>query len=108
MCTVPYRVKSSSLFVKRQFLSFARKELNFNMPSPVPFFRLHIFMIIFLFRVESMEAVNCVEKKISPMRNACFPKQFLLEKGPVRHVTGNDQDYLRKIPRAVVQKSALL
>ncbi len=26
----------------------------------------------------------------------------------VRHVTGNDQDYLRKIPRVVVQKSALL
>jgi hypothetical protein len=26
----------------------------------------------------------------------------------VRHVTGNDQDYLRKIPRAVVQISALL
>ncbi len=29
-------------------------------------------------------------------------------KGTVRHVTGNDQDYLRKIPRAVVQISALL
>jgi hypothetical protein len=29
-------------------------------------------------------------------------------KGSVRHVTGNDQDYLRKIPRVVVQKSALL
>ncbi len=29
-------------------------------------------------------------------------------KVPVRHVTGNDQDYLRKIPRVVVQKSALL
>ncbi len=28
--------------------------------------------------------------------------------GTVRHVTGNDQDYLRKIPRVVVQKSALL
>jgi hypothetical protein len=28
--------------------------------------------------------------------------------GYVRHVTGNDQDYLRKIPRVVVQKSALL
>ncbi len=28
--------------------------------------------------------------------------------GNVRHVTGNDQDYLRKIPRVVVQKSALL
>jgi hypothetical protein len=27
---------------------------------------------------------------------------------PVQHVTGNDQDYLRKIPRVVVQKSALL
>ncbi len=26
----------------------------------------------------------------------------------VRHVTGNDQDYLRKIPRVVVQISALL
>ncbi len=26
----------------------------------------------------------------------------------VRHVAGNDQDYLRKIPRVVVQKSALL
>ncbi len=26
----------------------------------------------------------------------------------VRHVTGNDQDYLREIPRVVVQKSALL
>ena len=26
---------------------------------------------------------------------------------PVRHVTGNDKDYLRKIPRVVVQKSAL-
>jgi hypothetical protein len=26
----------------------------------------------------------------------------------VRHVTGNDEDYLRKIPRVVVQKSALL
>ncbi len=26
----------------------------------------------------------------------------------VPHVTGNDQDYLRKIPRVVVQKSALL
>ncbi len=26
----------------------------------------------------------------------------------VRHVTGNDKDYLRKIPRVVVQKSALL
>jgi hypothetical protein len=26
----------------------------------------------------------------------------------VRHVTGNDQDYLRKIPRAVGQISALL
>jgi hypothetical protein len=26
----------------------------------------------------------------------------------VRHVTGNDQDYLRKIPRVVVQKSVLL
>ncbi len=26
----------------------------------------------------------------------------------VRHVTGIDQDYLRKIPRVVVQKSALL
>jgi hypothetical protein len=26
----------------------------------------------------------------------------------VRHVTGNDQDYLRKIPRVIVQKSALL
>ncbi len=26
----------------------------------------------------------------------------------VRHVTGNDQDYLRKIPRAAVQISALL
>jgi hypothetical protein len=25
----------------------------------------------------------------------------------VRHVTGNDKDYLRKIPRVVVQKSAL-
>ncbi len=25
-----------------------------------------------------------------------------------RHVTGNDQDYLREIPRVVVQKSALL
>ncbi len=28
--------------------------------------------------------------------------------GGVRHVTGNDEDYLRKIPRVVVQKSALL
>jgi hypothetical protein len=42
-------------------------------------------------------------------------KQFVLVnymtkylKVPVRHVTGNDQDYLRKIPRVVVQKSALL
>ncbi len=26
----------------------------------------------------------------------------------VRHMTGNDEDYLRKIPRVVVQKSALL
>ncbi len=26
----------------------------------------------------------------------------------VRHMTGNDQDYLREIPRVVVQKSALL
>ncbi len=26
----------------------------------------------------------------------------------VGHVTGNDEDYLRKIPRVVVQKSALL
>ncbi len=26
----------------------------------------------------------------------------------VRYVTGNDEDYLRKIPRVVVQKSALL
>ncbi len=26
----------------------------------------------------------------------------------VRHVTGNDEDYLRKILRVVVQKSALL
>ncbi len=26
----------------------------------------------------------------------------------VRHVTWNDEDYLRKIPRVVVQKSALL
>jgi hypothetical protein len=25
----------------------------------------------------------------------------------VRHVTGNDEDYLRKIPRVVLQKSAL-
>jgi hypothetical protein len=25
----------------------------------------------------------------------------------VPHVTGNDEDYLRKIPRVVVQKSAL-
>jgi hypothetical protein len=31
-----------------------------------------------------------------------------VEKSTVRHVTGNDQDYLRKIPRAVVQISALL
>ncbi len=36
-------------------------------------------------------------------------KIFLLENSAaVRHVTGNDQDYLRKIPRVVVQKSALL
>jgi hypothetical protein len=31
-----------------------------------------------------------------------------LKVGTVRHVTENDQDYLRKIPRVVVQKSALL
>ena len=31
-----------------------------------------------------------------------------IHKPCVRHVTGNDQDYLRKIPRAVVQISALL
>ncbi len=30
------------------------------------------------------------------------------DKAGVRHVTGNDQSYLRKIPRAVVQISALL
>ncbi len=33
---------------------------------------------------------------------------IVYNKAAVRHVTGNDQDYLRKIPRAVVQISALL
>jgi hypothetical protein len=33
---------------------------------------------------------------------------FLVKYTVVRHVTGNDQDYLRKIPRVVVQISALL
>jgi hypothetical protein len=35
-------------------------------------------------------------------------KQIWANFHSVRHVTGNDQDYLRKIPRVVVQKSALL
>jgi hypothetical protein len=34
--------------------------------------------------------------------------QYKMYNSLVRHVTGNDQDYLRKIPRAVVQISALL
>jgi hypothetical protein len=33
---------------------------------------------------------------------------YFEDTGAVQHVTGNDQDYLRKIPRVVVQKSALL
>ncbi len=42
------------------------------------------------------------------IRNHCdHPKEDLIHR-IVRHVTGNDQDYLRKIPRAVVQISALL
>ena len=50
--------------------------------------------------------------KIYKVKNA--NKFFALSTMPddfkwtVRHVTGNDQDYLRKIPRVVVQKSALL
>jgi hypothetical protein len=36
-----------------------------------------------------------------------FVRIFKTREG-VRHVTGNDEDYLRKIPRVVVQKSALL
>jgi hypothetical protein len=35
-------------------------------------------------------------------------KHGLKVKSTVRHVAGNDEDYLRKIPRVVVQKSALL
>ncbi len=35
-------------------------------------------------------------------------KYFPIYEEAVRHVTGNDQDYLRKIPKVVVQKSALL
>ena len=35
-------------------------------------------------------------------------KDILKKSTIVRHVTGNDQDYLRKIPSAVVQISALL
>ncbi len=37
-----------------------------------------------------------------------FTEVLPVECSVVRHVTGNDQDYLRKIPRVVVQKSALL
>ncbi len=35
-------------------------------------------------------------------------RDFFSNQTYVRHVTGNDHDYLRKIPRVVVQKSALL
>jgi hypothetical protein len=70
--TVLYRVKSSSLFVKQAiFYHLHGKELNFNTLSLLPFFRL----LVVFFRVESMEAVNCVGKKTSPMRKLCFPKQ---------------------------------
>ncbi len=40
--------------------------------------------------------------------NNRFSKIRTINSGSVRHVTGNDQDYMRKIPRAVVQISAVL
>jgi hypothetical protein len=44
--TVPYRVKSSSLFVKQAISYPLRgKELNFYMPSLVTFFRLLDFIL---------------------------------------------------------------
>ncbi len=64
---------------RRNFYLCTGKYEIFNALSLLPFFRLLIFILIFLFRVESMKAVSCVEKKTSPMRNACFPKQELVQ-----------------------------
>ncbi len=48
----------------------------------------------------------CVAGKFCKKRAICWSNWS--HYSTVRHVTGNDQDYLRKIPRAVVQISALL
>ncbi len=45
---------------------------------------------------------------VTNTKNKLISIDLNTNKGSVRHVTGNDQDYLRKIPRAVVQISALL
>jgi hypothetical protein len=47
-------------------------------------------------------------KKPPPLEKLFEKREKLRRYQDVRHVTGNDQDYLRKIPRAVVQISALL
>jgi hypothetical protein len=88
-----------------------------------PFYDRSFFMSTTAFlsslsRVQSYNRLEIGEKGQEALTKSAHSKimnlfrnksrEFVPLKPIVRHVTGNDQDYLRKIPRVVVQKSALL
>ncbi len=75
-----------------------QEHLPYIYPQHLPY-----LLLIFLISVQQVQPANTGRGGWS--QEAIVKKRGTL---PVRHVTGNDQDYLRKIPRVVVQKSALL
>ncbi len=64
-----------------------------------------LFFLLFLYLLGTEESYEHFRQVKIPQ--VLYTYEYLYDV-TVRHVTGNDQDYLRKIPRVVVQKSALL
>jgi hypothetical protein len=71
---------------------------------------IKVFACFFEIKLANFESpsVTLFRDSISGILTSIYITFAMSNLKVVRHVTGNDQDYLRKIPRVVVQKSALL
>jgi hypothetical protein len=87
----------------KNFSQNVSKKFNFKPENDVPVGNLEEQNIIFFLHLYSH-----LRKELDPELDPDPTKMSRIPNTLVRHVTGNDQDYLRKIPRVVVQKSALL
>ena len=67
-----------------------------------------VFVVVVIFIPHQLQArLQLPQQLLLFPRQICPCVNFGCVVTPVRHMTGNDEDYLRKIPRVVLQKSAL-